>query len=46
MNWFYWDMGWSLFFSLVVFMTIAGHPDAKIAEADYEDEALKRIQSP
>jgi hypothetical protein len=26
MNWFYWDTAWSLFFSLVCFMTITHHP--------------------
>jgi hypothetical protein len=30
MNWFYWDLGWSLFFSLVWFMTIVSHPDSVV----------------
>jgi hypothetical protein len=42
MNWFYWNTAWSLFFSLIAFMTITGNPDVRLAEADYEDEALKR----
>lgn len=40
MNWFYWDTAWSLFFSLVWFMTITNHPDARIADAHLRDEAF------
>jgi hypothetical protein len=40
MNWFYWNMAWSLFFSLVWFMTITHNPDAQIADAHLRDEAL------
>jgi hypothetical protein len=40
MNWFYWDTAWSLFFSLVWFMTITSHPDARIADAHLRDEAF------
>ena len=40
MNWFYWDTAWSLFFSLVWFMTITSHPDARIADANLRDEAF------
>jgi hypothetical protein len=40
MNWFYWDTAWSLFFSLVWFMTIAQNPDARIADAHLRDEAF------
>jgi len=31
MNWFYWNTAWSLFFSLVWFMTITHNPDAQIS---------------
>jgi hypothetical protein len=40
MNWFYWDTAWSLFFSLVWFMTITQNPDARIADAHLRDEAF------
>ncbi len=40
MNWFYWDTAWSLFFSLVWFMTITHHPDARISDAHFRDEAF------
>jgi hypothetical protein len=42
MNWFYWDTAWSLFFSLVWFMTIMNHPGADIVEALVRDEAFGR----
>ncbi|NEU94591.1 hypothetical protein FNJ47_01780 [Bradyrhizobium sp. UFLA 03-164] len=40
MNWFYWNTAWSLFFSLVWFMTITHNPDARIADAHLPDEAF------
>jgi hypothetical protein len=40
MNWFYWDTAWSLFFSLVWFMTITHNPDAQIADVHLHDEAF------
>jgi hypothetical protein len=40
MNWFYWNTAWSLFFSLVWFMTITHNPDAPIADAHLRDEAF------
>ncbi len=40
MNWFYWDTAWSLFFSLVWFMTITHYPDAQISDAHFRDEAF------
>ncbi len=40
MNWFYWDTAWSLFFSLIWFMTITHNPDARIADAHLRDEAF------
>lgn len=40
MSWFYWDTAWSLFFSLIWFMTITSHPDARIADAHLRDEAF------
>lgn len=40
MNWFYWNTAWSLFFSLVCFMTIMRYPDAQIADAGLRDEAF------
>jgi hypothetical protein len=40
MNWFYWHTAWSLFFSLVWFMTITHNPDARIADAHLRDEAF------
>jgi hypothetical protein len=40
MNWFYWNTAWSLFFSLVWFMTIAHNPDAQISDAHLPDEAF------
>jgi hypothetical protein len=40
MSWFYWDTAWSLFFSLVWFMTITQNPDARIADAHSRDEAF------
>jgi hypothetical protein len=40
MNWFYWNTAWSLFFSLVWFMTIMHNPDAQIADAHSRDEAF------
>jgi hypothetical protein len=32
MDWFIWDTAWSLFFSLIWFMTIVSHPDAEITD--------------
>ena len=40
MNWFYWNTAWSLFFSLVWFMTITHNPDARISDAHLRDEAF------
>jgi hypothetical protein len=40
MTWFYWNTAWSLFFSLVWFMTITHNPDAQIADAHLRDEAF------
>jgi hypothetical protein len=40
MNWVYWDTAWSLFFSLVWFMTITHNPDVQIADAHSRDEAF------
>jgi hypothetical protein len=40
MNWFYWNTAWSLFFSLVWFMTITHDPDVEIADAHLRDEAF------
>jgi hypothetical protein len=40
MNWFYWNTAWSLFFSLVWFMTITHNPDAQISDAHSRDEAF------
>jgi hypothetical protein len=40
MTWFYWNTAWSLFFSLVWFMTITHNPDAQIADAHLCDEAF------
>ena len=40
MNWFYWNTAWSLFFSLVWFMTITHNPEARIADAHFRDEAF------
>ena len=40
MNWFYWNTAWSLFFSLVWFMTITHNPDTRIADAHLRDEAF------
>jgi hypothetical protein len=40
MNWFYWDTAWSLFFSVIWFMTITHNPDAQIADAHLRDEAF------
>ena len=40
MNWFYCNTAWSLFFSLVWFMTITDNPDARIANAQLRDEAF------
>jgi hypothetical protein len=40
MNWFYCNTAWSLFFSLVWFMTITDKPDARIANAQLHDEAF------
>jgi hypothetical protein len=40
MNWFYWDTAWSLFFSVIWFMTITHNPDARIADAHLRDEAF------
>lgn len=31
MDWFYWNVFWSLAGSLVWFMTIVSHPDAEIS---------------
>jgi len=41
MNWFYWNTAWSLFFSLIWFMTITHNPDAQIADAHLRDEAFR-----
>jgi hypothetical protein len=40
MNWLYWNTAWSLFFSLVWFMTITHNPDAQITDAHLRDEAF------
>jgi hypothetical protein len=40
MNWIYWDTAWSLFFSLVWFMTITHYHEAPIADAHLRDEAF------
>ena len=40
MDWFYWDTAWSLFFSLVWFMTIMHNPDARVADGHLRDEAF------
>jgi hypothetical protein len=40
MNWFYWNTAWSLFFSLIWFMTITHNPDARISDAHLRDEAF------
>ena len=32
MNWFYWDIFWSLAGSLVWFMTIVSHPNAEVSD--------------
>ena len=40
MNWFYWNTAWSLFFSLVWFLTITCIPDAQVADAHLRDEAF------
>ena len=40
MNWIYWDTAWSLFFSLVWFMTITHHPDARLSDAHLPDKAF------
>src|ERR1700730_14963748 len=40
MNWFYWDTAWSLFFSVIWFMTITNNPDARISDAHLRDEAF------
>jgi hypothetical protein len=40
MNWFYWNTAWSLFFSLVCFMTITHDPDAEISDAHLRDDAF------
>jgi hypothetical protein len=40
MNWFYWNTAWSLFFSLIWFMTITHKPDARISDAHLRDEAF------
>jgi hypothetical protein len=40
MNWFYWNTAWSLFFSLVWFMTITHNPDARVSDAHLRDEAF------
>jgi hypothetical protein len=40
MDWFYWDTAWSLFFSVIWFMTITRYPDARIADAHLRDEAF------
>jgi hypothetical protein len=40
MNWIVWDTAWSLFFSLIWFMTITHHPEARIADAHFRDEAF------
>ena len=40
MNWIYWDTAWSLFFSLVWYMTITHFPDAQIADAHSRDEGF------
>ena len=40
MNWIYWNTAWSLFFSLVWFMTITHNPEARVADAHSRDEAF------
>jgi hypothetical protein len=40
MNWFYWNTAWSLFFSLVWFMTITHNPEARISDGHLRDEAF------
>ena len=40
MNWIFWDTAWSLFFSLIWFMTIMHHADAQISDAHFRDEAF------
>jgi hypothetical protein len=40
MNWVYWDTAWSLFFSLIWFMTITHNADAQISDAHFRDEAF------
>ena len=32
MNWIYWNTFWSLFVSLIWFMTIVSHPDSVVAD--------------
>jgi hypothetical protein len=39
-NWFYWNTAWSLFFSLVWFLTITHNPEARISDAHLRDEAF------
>lgn len=34
LDWFSWNVVWSLVGSLVWFMTIASHPDAEIADGE------------
>jgi hypothetical protein len=40
MNWIYWNTAWSLFFSLVWFMTITHNSEARVADAHLRDEAF------
>jgi hypothetical protein len=40
MNWVYWNTAWSLFFSLVWFMTITHNSEARVADAHLRDEAF------
>jgi hypothetical protein len=39
MNWFYWDIGWSLVFGTIAFMTIANHPDSIVVGSQPVDPA-------
>jgi len=32
MNWIYWNTVWSLFVSLIWFMTIVSHPDSVVVD--------------
>jgi hypothetical protein len=45
MNWFYWNTAWSLFFSLVWFMTITHNPDAQRADRRWTPQGTKLAES-